>query len=420
MRTKFFIAVAALFLFALTLYVPREASAVPAFARQTGMACNSCHFQHFPTLNAFGRAFKAGGYTMVGGQSLIEGDFLSLPSTLNATLITKIRFQKTNGDNNTEATNKGELQFPDEAALIIGGRAGEHVGFLLEYSIKEGDQGFTSFKMPFTFNMGDNTKLAVIPFTTDAAGAAYGFELLNTGALRINRPIEHRQTISAQQFLGSDGEATGVAFVVHRDLYYANYTAWSHVHGDTNAGPYLHYARLAFTPTYAGWDLGAGVQWWGGTSKRGTAGPTGGIYEKADLWAIDAQAQGEIAGYPIGIYLSYGKSGNSDATGAKNIFNESTTDDASAFGSLVEVGVIPGRLTVAAGYLNGEATGADRAGANDNTALGSQSAYTLGASFQLTQNVLLQWNSSFFSGDSFDTNPARGDQLHTAQIFAAF
>lgn len=424
MRTKLSIAVAALFLFALSFYAPREASAVPAFARQTGMACNSCHFQHFPTLNAFGRAFKAGGYTMVGGQSLIEGDFLSLPSTLNASLITKIRYQKTNGDTDT-GTNKGEFQFPDEAALLIGGRAGEHVGFLLEASLKDGDSNFASFKVPFTYNIGNDTKLAVIPFTTDSAGAAYGFELLNTGAVRMNRPIEHREQISAQQFIGTDTEATGISFVVQRELYHANYTMWAHNHGDTDAGPYLHYARLAFTPTYAGWDLGAGVQWWGGTSKNTSAAD---LYESADAWAIDAQAQGTIGSFPVGVYLSYGKAAKSDAGDTANIFNASTTDDNSAFGSLVEVGVIPGRLTLAAGYLTGD-TSSSVAGMNSNVdsssfdaTAGSQTAFTLGANYQLTQNVNLVWNSSFHSGDSFDANAdtKNGDQLHTFMVFSAF
>ena len=40
------------------------AQAVPAFARQMGVSCNTCHFQHFPMLNNFGRAFKASGFTM--------------------------------------------------------------------------------------------------------------------------------------------------------------------------------------------------------------------------------------------------------------------------------------------------------------------------------------------------------------------
>jgi len=94
---------------ALTIFsfAPRNSWAIPSFARQTGFACNTCHYQHYPALNAFGRVFKANGFTMVGGQSLIEGDLLSLPATLNASVVTKIRFQKTDGESDNSGTNKG-------------------------------------------------------------------------------------------------------------------------------------------------------------------------------------------------------------------------------------------------------------------------------------------------------------------------
>ena len=39
-----------------------SASALPSFARQTQMACASCHIQ-FPELTHFGRDFKLHGYT---------------------------------------------------------------------------------------------------------------------------------------------------------------------------------------------------------------------------------------------------------------------------------------------------------------------------------------------------------------------
>src|SRR5260221_5472090 len=42
--------------------------AVPSFARQTGMACTSCHTA-FPQLSPFGRVFKLSGYTMSSEQS---------------------------------------------------------------------------------------------------------------------------------------------------------------------------------------------------------------------------------------------------------------------------------------------------------------------------------------------------------------
>ena len=42
------------------------ASALPAFARQTGQPCASCHTA-LPQLTPFGRRFKLGSYTMQGG-----------------------------------------------------------------------------------------------------------------------------------------------------------------------------------------------------------------------------------------------------------------------------------------------------------------------------------------------------------------
>jgi len=122
-KQSYILAILFFFTLVTSLALPKETKAIPAFARQTGMACSTCHFQHFPALNAFGRYFKAGGYTMVGGQSMVEGDMLSLPSTLNASIVLKLRYQKTNGDEDSSGakteTNKGELQFPDEAALFL-------------------------------------------------------------------------------------------------------------------------------------------------------------------------------------------------------------------------------------------------------------------------------------------------------------
>jgi len=167
--------VAGLILLAAFLAAPQEAGAVPAFARQTGMACNACHFQHYPAINAFGRAFKQGGFTLKGAQSMVEGEALSIPVALNASLVTKVRYQKTNGD--SSSTDFGELQFPDEAVLLIGGRAGEHVGFLLEFAtFGEADTTtgefslFGSYKTHFNWKAND-FNVGTVLFSTDAGGA---------------------------------------------------------------------------------------------------------------------------------------------------------------------------------------------------------------------------------------------------------
>src|SRR5579864_828423 len=45
-----------------------EAEAVPAFARKYGASCSQCH-SAFPTLNAYGRAFKLNGYVRSKGST---------------------------------------------------------------------------------------------------------------------------------------------------------------------------------------------------------------------------------------------------------------------------------------------------------------------------------------------------------------
>src|SRR3989338_7562804 len=255
MKTLSTLTISVVVLLMAMLIVPEKASAVPAFPRQTWMPCAACHFQHFPALNDFGVMFKTNGYTMIGAQGKVEGKDLSIPDTLNASLVTKIRYQKNNGDGKT-GKDKGQLQFPYEGALLICGPAGERAGFLLEIQLPdEAEAAFASFKMPIVYSV-DSTALSVIPFTTDAGGAAYGFELLNTGAMRMQRVLEDRDTTSAQQFIGTATAAQGIALVAANGMAFVNATMWAPVHGNSDAGLKMsHYLRLAATPKVeARWD----------------------------------------------------------------------------------------------------------------------------------------------------------------------
>ena len=415
-RSLLYVAILIAFLAAVAA-VPQEAAAVPAFARQTGMACTACHFQHYPAINAFGRSFKQGGFTMKGAQSMVEGEALSIPVALNASLVTKIRYQKTNGE--TSSTDFGELQFPDEAALLIGGRAGEHVGFLLELATFGEAAGslnpdntvdsefslFGSYKSHFNWKVKDFNVGAVL-FSTDAGGAAYGFELLNTGAQRFQRVAEDRTATSAQQFVGlGAGEAEGLALVVSHPLGFVNYSFWAPVHGTTAINGFSSYLRAAVTPQFLGWDTGLGVQWFGGESS----------FQDGDVetegWAVDAQAQGAVFGLPLGIYLAYANA----EPGTTNVFNADpagTRDDRKAASILVELGVIPNKWTLFTGYVDGETGAATK---------GEDNRWVIGTTFMVAQNVELQLSSTFFSGDRYDPKPtANGDNLITAMVFAAF
>ena len=438
-----FLWLALFIIIAASFVLPQSVHAVPAFARQTSMGCTTCHFQHFPALNAFGRAFKAGGYTMIGGESMIEGDMLSLPSVLNASVILKARYQKTNGDyyftkpdgsdpsfdeddtsgrtvktSGKISTNKGEFQLPDEASLFLGGRVGEHVGFMVEGQIADPDSPLlASFKMPIVHEVG-STKISIIPFTTDSLGASFGFELLNTGAVLNIRPLEPELNVSAQQYVGTGTPAEGIALVAANNMGFVNYSLWAPSHTAKDIGPASHYVRVAATPYFAGWDFGGGVQWWGGTTKIGSDAVTTGGFDadhpdreyKTHAWAIDAQAQGVINPMPLGVYISYGNSEKSDGGKPENYFN-SNPNNKTALAIVAELGVLPGKATVALGYRVAD-TG-EVSNSKDNSLL-------FAATYKLVQNVRLELNHSIYSGSKYDTKPVDGDQLTTLLLFAGF
>jgi len=318
------------------LLISSEVGAVPAFARQTGMACNTCHFQSFPALTAFGRSFKAGGFTMMGAAPLLEGDGLSLPSTLNVSVVTKIRNQWTKDDGESGYTS--EIAWPDEAALLIGGRLNADTGYLMELGLGEGSN-FLSTKVHFNLAQMGGTQISVIPFSTDGLGVAYGFEVLNTGAFRADRPIEDRKGFSANQLLTAGGspmdddagEAMGVAAVASASNFFVNASVYTPVfEGDTISKQAL-YLRGAYMTDVSGWDVGAGAQIYTGGFATGDHGSA-----NAETSVFDFQAQGAVSGMPLGIYASVGSSPKG-TTADHNAYNGSVTKDASAFGILAKL-----------------------------------------------------------------------------------
>jgi hypothetical protein len=394
------------------LAIVPQAYAVPGYTRQTGMECKVCHFQSFPALNEMGRSFKAGGYTMMGAQSKVEGsEGLSLPATLNAGVITKIRYQKSNGATaaGTHTTNDGQLQFPDELLLIAGGRVSENIGAQLELNLNNpGGSVVENFKIPFIYNL-NSYQAGVIPFTTGTQGVAYGFELLNTGAVRGGRIMEARKSFSAQQYIGTASAAEGVAVVASNAMYFANFSKWSpRSVGAANSGaPTASYLRLAATPKIGNWDTGFGVQSWNGSA---TKPDLSAVETKA--YAVDAQLQGEVAAMPLGIYLTHANASGSDQSVGtiKNFFN--TNPNAMTATTIAgQLGVLPGKATLLMAYRkgdNGKATGS-----GDN-------ALMIGGTYRVVQNVQLQLNHEMYSGSAYDGSPTSGNQLTTLMLFGAF
>jgi len=401
-----------------TVHAPTVTHAVPAFARQTGLACSGCHTQHFPMLNALGRRFKLDGFTLMGAQEKVEGSRMSIPVSLNASMYMKLRAQKTNGTDAAEVrtTNSWELQFPDEFVLLIGGRVSEHIGFVLEGQLPGGGAAvLASFKIPFSYKIGQ-VQASVIPFTTDGLGVSYGFELLNTGAVRNIRLMEHRNDVSAQQYVGTSSPASGAAFVVGNQHFFANFTRWAPVHlatadGLANPFPTASYARVAVTPVVGKWDLGIGAQAWFGSAKVDDGSESGTVTSiDTKAWAVDGQAQGLVGTLPLGVFLSYARSKGTDVGDNPNLFN-GRPRDRTAFAVAGELGVLPDRGTLLLAYRHGD---------NGRATNHQDRSLTVGGIYQLHQNVQFQLNYSFRSGDAYTPKPASGNQLLTLMLAVGF
>ena len=398
---------------AATAFAP-EAAAVPAFARQTGMACTACHAQHLPILNSFGRAFKASGYTMMGAQGKVEGEHLSLPDTLNASIIMKVRHQKNNtagglaGNQAAQTKGDGQWQFFDEFALIFGGRVADNVGFLLEAQMISATGPMAAgFKMPFTVDVG-GAKLSVTPFQTDALGVAYGYELSSGGVMRANRWAEHRFETSAVQYLARGGAATGVAFAAQNDMGWINLTKWAAnymVGTGTSSDLDSNFVRIAATPTVGDWAMVVGLGRSSGSSFDGLA-PL-----DTDQTFFDFQAQGEVAGKELGVYFQHAKA---PATVNGNDYNPTGVvgnPDKKATTIGADYSVIPHVLTIGAAYRNADTGAAATVNGDD--------AWTVTAVYDLYQNVAFHLNHSQYSGSSRNAVGAE-TRLTTLMLEAAW
>jgi hypothetical protein len=394
---------------AVTTFAP-EASALPVFARQVGMACNACHYQHYPLLNAFGRAFKSNAYTTVGAQPLVEGEGLSIPDRLNlgvyatAGVTTQSAASGTTGVAGTETGNN--LIFTPgtggELSLFIGGRVSDFAGFIGEAGLGGSGQvtapaagtavptgGLVgASKLLFLFPVGDS-RVGLSVHSSNDQGVAYSFETLNTGAAGTHKLMgnkgpsnQHLNATSAAQYLNTATAATGVSVIANNSTGFVNVGLWEMAgnEGVTGANALtLNYARGVYTTDLGSFDASFGIQHFGGQSTVTSA--------KPDANIIDFQAQAD----DLGIYASYGTAAAGDASGATtNPFNGDTVNTKSAL-NVAATYVVAKGATVQGGLRFGK-----QYGYTDN-------AIMVGATYELAQNIGLSLNYTTQSGSYWDT-----------------
>lgn len=430
------------------LAVATESHAIPAFARQVGVACSACHAQHFPVLNEDGRAFKEGGFILMRKNPKIEDEGLSLPATLNLAFVTNLAYTKSNGNTNaggatavTKDVNNGQFQMT-QYSLFMGGRVGEHIGFEGEVGLSGGGAALASVKFPFVYNLaGVNT--GVVLFTTDGLGVAQGFELFNTGASAVHLfNQQDMNAISAQQYISTSTPASGAALVASQKRWFVNFSKWmpdtinGHQNGpgDPGAGsPTSNYLRIgAMTGGLTeGLDIGIGAQFWDGTSSTNNSDLTPGTYE-TKATAIDAQLLYDTGRIPVTLIASYATAPANGTPGKTNLFNQGT-DTRKSFNIGVEFGIIPNKATIQVGMRSARSgqkqwdpTGMIQiAGTN-----ASDNALMLGLTYSLALNARAEITFSKYSGDAYGAGaqaaaalvpePYGGDRSTTVNLWLDF
>ena len=391
-----------------------EASAVPVFARQTGMACSACHFQHFPLLNGFGRAFKSAGFTMMGAQEKVEGEHLSIPAMLNFGVLSSAYYQN---EKATGGLNGGpKIGVPGsggEFSLFVGGRISEFAGFLSELATNGSGAGGTMLgaaKIVMLFPVGDSR----VGFSayTGGQGAAYGYEVLNTGAADTHKMMgnagpskQHVAAAYAGSYMGTRLDATGANLIAtNPDMGFISVGRYADVGPGVGANTLpLTYVRVAGLFDLGGFDAGVGIQNFSGSMNAL------GLAHDAKATMIDGQIQGEVAGMGLGVYATYATAPAGTAL-QPNVLNAGwspvtrggnlpvnpigfVVGSSNSLNIAASLEVIPGIATLQA---------AIRRAKNGNYFNSGDNAIMIGGTYELAQNIELGLNYTVNSGSAWN------------------
>jgi hypothetical protein len=420
---KFWLAIS---VFGIAAVLSAPSQALPSFARQTNKACSACHFQNFPMLTDYGRAFKASGFTEIYTQPTRENTDsaeLSIPMVLNAAFFGTMRYDRYSGSGMTVSDPSGnvlgttgstsEWTLPEEASLFLSGRVASNVGFHSEVGLRP-SAGLAAFKIPFSFPVGDSMRVMAIPFAADGHGPGYGFEVLNTGAMEIHSTFEDSGRTNAPSYLGlADTGASGVSAVLWDPRFFVNFTKWAPTFGPAGIGsnyapgagiqtgktPSAGYFRAAYFLPTPGWDTAIGFQKIMGSAAdvfdAGAGTSWTGAQIDTKLWTVDAQIQGAIGEHPLGVYFTHSEAPVSGSN--PNLFNMPGTpgdgigvNKKKATVISTSYGLIPGKINVSAALMmanNGTDSSLTGLPSSDNS-------FTIGVQYLFSQNVKFMFETT--------------------------
>jgi len=403
---------------------PTTASAIPAFARQTGAACLSCHFQEFPALTPFGRAFKMGSFTDVGDQALVEDDSLSIPAVLNASMVVRANAVHTSGVGSGAGAQPNATRtvynIPADANFLVAGRIGSNTGAFVEFGGGVGDTatGFNNFQLMNSWDVG-GFKVGLGVSDTSFGGSSV-MEVSNVFGQQSGA-VGNLGQVSAINNSGFTNQMTAIGAWVGNDLGYVQFAliapgggiGWtvggaadsgiSATQGGVDVGLKLaKLVRAVATLDVGGWDtlIGFGLV----TGKVGkTTGTTATVLPEMNMVFIDGQIQGEVGDMSVGVYADYahakGKA-NGNILGAQDVSTVTTTSNLlagyNAIGGNQKFDAYSIRATVEP--LSGFTVGAGygyRKTTNDTTATSPEPKHqvlSISGAYHLYQNSIISLN----------------------------
>ncbi len=120
---------------------------IPSFSRQTGLACSACHTT-FPQLTVFGRRFKLNGYTLTGMETVTAGDSSNaLKLDLIPPVSAMVQASLTSTSKAQPGTQNGDVQFPQQLSLFVGGAITPRLGTFLQLTYDPADGGIAMDNM---------------------------------------------------------------------------------------------------------------------------------------------------------------------------------------------------------------------------------------------------------------------------------
>jgi len=302
---------------------PTTSEAIPAFARQTGSACLACHFQSFPTLSSYGRAFKLGGMTD-SAQDLVEDEHLSLPVVLNWTAMVRPNWVSAT---DAAGVKTKEAVFADQV-FMVGGRGGEHTGVFVEVDL--GGGGYANAQMINSWDMGDNK--AGVTFWDAGFGEDAGMQVMSVWGQHGG--LLGGKGLTINNSMGAAANSKGIAGWVGNGTWVAQLGFVDTV-GDgagvlTTGWGYAPVVRGNYFMQAGDFEVGIGA-----IVASGDAGDTG-VKQAQNRTGLDVQAFGDMGDMSVGIFADWATAPAGTATKA-NAYNASTADARTGYSFRVTV-----------------------------------------------------------------------------------